>query len=338
MKRAVSLLIALIGSFGAQAAQACTPVQPAPLSVRETRRADEDSARKASSPLLANAVAAARDIAIVHVVALDPAPIEDIPAAFRAHGLPRSVALRPVRYRFEVDRVLKGSPPQDMAFKPGGPVAKGFATDAWTIAPTGEAMSWSAPRSARDFWHSGVLSYGESEGGPGDCSWQWSFRSHQSYLVLRDAAGGFVAVEPLASQDPLPDLVSRLIADPTEPYPHRPTLQAYLQAQGALLRVRLTDCRRQKAKVLEVISSPRAPAGDVEEGEQLELHQATPSLRLGPCRVGAAYVLDGWPYSSRLHPIRAGVVTFDDRWMQLRFTGPKTLRLGDLRAIARRPG
>lgn len=335
LKVAALLLLAATGGF-ATASQACTPVYKPPPSDAEQRRIDAEQARIAASPRLAALVVQAADISIAHVASRARAPLSDIPEGYRDGVKWRGKALLPVRYVFAVDRVLKGQPGKTLAFKPPADMAEDFRTRAWMVKATGDADDWSPPRSGRDFWHDLSTPFAQAEGGPGDCSFQFSYGSKTSYLILRDSQQRFITTMPLKPGDTLPDVVARLIARPTEPYPYRPDLAAYLRLDGSLLRVRLTDCGREpKAKVLEVLARTRPPASAVDQGEEIEVFTVTPAIDAAACRPGAEYILDGWPYSGRLHPIDKGIVAFEDRWMQLRIAGDKRLPLDRLRALTR---
>ena len=334
LRLAALLMLAATGGLGATAAQACSPVYRPPPSQAEQRRIDAENARVAASPRLAALVAQATDISIAHVASQARAPLSDIPKSYRDGVKWRGPAMLPVRYVFTVDRVLKGVPGKTLAAKPPIELAEEFKARAWTVKATGEADSMSAPRSARDFWHDLWTPFAQNEGGPGDCSVQWSYAIRTPYLIARDAQQRFLAAIPLHKKDTLPDVVVRLVATPDEPYPYRPDLRTYLRLDGSLLRVRLTDCGREaKARVLEVLQPSRSPASTPDKDEEIWLFRITPAVDAAACRPGAEYILDGWPYSARLHRIDQQTVTFEDRWMQLRIAGDKRLSLDELRTL-----
>lgn len=336
LRLAALLLLAAASSLATTTAQACTPIMKVSPPA-ERRRYLQEVADNAARPQLALMAERAADIFVGHVASQAPAPLSDIPEPYRANGQPFAPDLAPVRYVFAVDAVLKGAPGQAVAFKAAGQLAQDLSREAWMVRHSDHAASWSSDRSDRDFWHSADLVIAESEGGPGDCSFQWSYRTDRAYLIARDKAGGFLAAIPLEPKDPLPALTARLLADPRERYPYRPDLRAYLGLKGALLRVVMTRCgERAKVRVLEVLAPPTGGAVAPDKGEMIELYTLVPSASLGGCRMGASYILDGW-LAMQLHPIQGQTVTFDDRWMQLRFTGDKRLSLAELRRISGAP-
>ncbi|PIB93747.1 hypothetical protein [Caulobacter sp. FWC2] len=331
------LMLAAIGGLATNA-RACTPAYKPPPSEKEQRRISAEYARLAASPRLAALVAKATDISVAHVASRSRAPLTDIPKGYRDGVKWRGPALLPVRYVFAVDRVLKGRTGKTLAAKPPIELAEDFRVRSWMVKATGEAEDMSAPRSARDFWHDLSTPFAQNEGGPGDCSVQWSYGVRTSYLIVRDAQQRFLAAIPLKSKDILPALVARLVAAPGEPYPYRPDLKTYLRLDGSLLRVRLTDCSREpKARVLEVLSPSRAPARSPDKDEEIWLFSIIPAIDAAACRAGSEYILDGWPYSARLHRIDQQTVTFEDHWMQLRIAGDKRVSLDHLRALTAKP-
>ena len=204
----------------------------------------------------------------------------------------------------------------------------------WTVAPNDDFQSFSLPRSEQTFWHTGFLAVGQISGGPGDCSNQIALDPTHAYLILRDDAGLVIAAEPLAPDDPLPGLVTALVADPKLDFPWHPTVREFLALPGVVARVRITSCDEERGKIVEVLRGrPDEDTGDVEPGETMDLYGLAPGFLVATCHIGADYLVTGWPFSVRLHPVVAGKVRFEDRWMQLRFSGEKTLSLAAVRAI-----
>lgn len=333
LRLAALLLLAAAAPLAATAAQACTPIMKASPPA-ERRRYLQEIADNAARPQLALLTERAADLFVGHVASQDHGPLSDIPEPYRANGQPFEPELAPVLYVFAVDRVLKGAPGKTVAFKAAGQLAKDLSREAWMVRHSDYAVSWPNDRSDRDFWHSANLAVAESEGGPGDCSFQWSYRTEQPYLIARDADGGFLAAIPLEPDDPLPALAARLVAAPAERYPYQPDLRAYLGLEGSLLRVVMTACgERAKARVLEVLAPPTGGAVAPDKNEVIELYTLVPSASLSGCRVGAPYILDGWS-AMQLHPIHGQTVTFEDRWMQLRLAGDKRILLAELRRLS----
>ncbi len=177
-----------------------------------------------------------------------------------------------------------------------------------------------------EFWHVGRLSTGQFEGGPDRCTVQVSFREGESYLVLRDAEGLVTAAELLRRSDPLVDAVRTLVADPGLGYGYQPTVMEYLFRARALWFVEAVDCSISRVQVLRVLRPPPVDRFDFGMGSIMDLRRGlTPGLSQFNCTPGAQYLVEGSIFNARVHPIAGGKVQFQDRWMQLRFSGGASL-------------
>lgn len=335
-----SLLIGLVLSVAPGIALACTPAARPVLTRAQQLEAARKSADAAASPVLAAAVREAAEISVVRVDRYEAAPLSDIPERYRENidwYRRDGNNLEPVRYRLKVARALKGSPPAEFVFRFRLAWFPGDGGRIWTVAPNADFDAIPMPRSEQAFWQEGFLGVGQVSGGPGDCSNQIALDPTVNYLVFRDGAGLVTAAEPLVAADPLPDLVAALVADPSLGYPWRPSVTEFLKLPGLVVRVRITSCRDEKARVIETLR--RKPEGDYgsdpEQGTIVDLYRMEPGFLIARCQLGAEYLMTGWPFSTRLHPISKGQVTFEDRWMQLRFTGEKTILLETVRTIVR---
>lgn len=317
----------------AEPAVACTPAPPPKLSPAQKLARAQAEADRAASSHLGRKFRDAADIAVVSVAGFEPSSAEDLPPPYRDRlDWYRELGLLPVRYELKTERVLKGSPPSVFPFRFHFPNITSDREWAWAVAPNDDFGGFSWPRSDQAFWVDGRLSLGEFSGGPGDCSNQIALTPSLRYLVLRDSAGVVTVAEPLAEDDPLPDLIVRFLADESEAYVWRPTVQRYLGLAGPISRVRVEDCAKSRVRLIETLRS-RSEAYTDTAGTIDTLHGVTPSLELPGCRVGDEFVLTGWP--ARLHPVVDNVVHFEDRWMQLRFSGEKKIPLAVLREMLR---
>ncbi len=321
----VVCLTALAFFFAAlTAAKACTPSEPDPTG------AALDARREAvMEPNVWLTARQATDILIAHAEFSD-APETDVPSRYR--GLNHQAGLtdlRPVRYAFVVDRVIKGDPPPRVDFQPP-PILMSYRglANTWTTRWNSEFQSFHLARSDREFWRLGRGGLG-SISGPGDCSDQIAFEPGQSYLIARDAAGVMLMAEPLDENDPLPDAVAEFVADPAAPPYYGMTVTDYLTLPGGLLRVAIASCDPIAVKILEVLKDESPLIG-----ETVPFNEDGPGLSKQTCRVGRQYLLEGVLAPDGLHPIDDGWVTFDDSYIGLRFTGPKRMRLEDVRRIA----
>ncbi len=315
---------------------ACTPAGPPKLSRAQELELARSAADASASPRLAAAVRDAADISVAEVQGYDPAPDTDVPEAYRdSLGWYResSFGLEPVRYRLKVQRPLKGAPPAEFVFRFRQAWFPGDGDRIWTVAPNDDFEDFAQPRNEQAFWHEARLTYGRISGGPGDCSNQIALDPAATYIVFRDKAGLVTAADPLSVDDPLPGLIATLVADPALSYPWRPTVTEYLRLAGVVVRVQMSDCRKERAKVLETLRerSTDDAATDPAPGEDLGLYDLQPQLLIAGCRRGDEYLATGWPWQTRLHPIIDGVVHFEDRWTQLRFSGEKAMPLAKVR-------
>lgn len=328
------LLIGLMFSAAPGLALACTPAPPPELSSAEALTNAKALADWAASPILASTVREATDISVVHIATVVPGPIEDIPGYYR-RGVEwyRREGRLPVRYHLKTDRVLKGAPPTEFIFRVATSLSPGDGDRVWTAQVKDDIGDFGPVRDEQRFWHTGQLERGEGSGW-GDCSIQITLDDSRTYLVVRDAEGIVTAAEPLVADDPLPDMIAAMVADPALEYPWRPTVQRYLHLKGDVLRVRIEDCQKETAKVVEFVR-PQPDSRRAEIGEELSLYGLAPPFLVAGCAKGDEYLLTGWPFSARLHVILKGQVTFEDRWMQLRFTGEKTIPLETVRTIVR---
>lgn len=333
--KAVLAAVALLAA--PSVALACTPAPPPKLTAAEKLARARDYADRMASPLLARTVREAADISVVRVEGYDPAPITDMPERYRENldwYRRDGIGLEPVRYRLKVERRLKGSVPDVFVFRFRMSWTPEDGDRIWTVAPNDDFQSFTFPRSEQIFWHTGYLAIGQISGGPGDCSNQIALDPAPPYLVFRDAAGLVRAAEPLAPDDPLPGLVAALVADPTLDYPWRPTVRAFLAVPGVVARVRITSCDEEQGRIVEVLRGrPNDNTSDVEQGETMDLYGLAPGFLVAACHIGSDYLVTGWPFSVRLHPVVAGKVRFEDGWMQLRFSGEKTMSLEAVRAL-----
>lgn len=328
-------LVAVVLLAAPSAALACSPPMPPKLSPAEQQERARVWTDLAASPRLAKRVHEAADISVVRIIGYDPGPDTDIPPYYRSgYRAYQKRSLGPVRYRLAVERVLKGSPPAEFMFKIPMSWTPEDGGRVWTVAPNDDFQDFSISRTRMSFWHDANLALGQISGGPGDCSNQVALDPGHPYLVLRDAAGMVTAAEPLAAEDALPGLVAALVADPKLDYPWQPTVRQFLALPGIVARVRITNCDEEQGRVVEVLRHrPDENTGDVEEGETLHLYGLAPGFLVASCHVGSNYLATGWPFSTRLHPVVAGKVRFEDRWMQLRFSGEKTMPLDTVRTI-----
>lgn len=317
----------------AEPAAACTPAPPPKLSPAQKLAKAQAEADRAASPHLGRLLRDAVDIAVVSVAGFEPSSIEDLPPRYRDHqDWYRKEGLLPVRYTLKAERVLKGYPPATFPFRFHLPNITSDKEWAWAVAPNDDFGGDSWPRFDHAFWVEGRLSLGEFSGGPGDCSNQIALRLSVRYLILRDGAGLVTAAEPLTDDDPLPDLIVRFLASESETYVWRPTVQEYLGRAGSISRLRIADCATSKFQLIETLGSQSDPYFR-EVGEIDSLYGLTPSLSLTDCREGDEFLLTVWP--ARLHPVVDDVVHFEDRWMQLRFSGDKSIPLTTLRELLR---
>ncbi len=237
-----------------------------------------------------------------------------------------------MRYQLETQRTIKGTPPSIFEFTTSYLTNRAGTERGWAIAPNDDMADFSTPRSDQSFWSDGRLALAQFSGGPGDCSNQFGLDPAKAYLVFRDPGGKVTAAEPVSADDPLPNLVAAFVANPAEPYPWRPTVAQFLALSGYVSRVRAVDCNTDRVTTLEVLRDRSDYAGP-KAGTVDELYGLAPSLRLSNCHKGAEYIMTGWPIGERLHRIVDGEVEFEDRWMQLRFTGATTLSLASVRQL-----
>ncbi|MDO9472245.1 MAG: hypothetical protein Q7J28_04260 [Caulobacter sp.] len=317
----------------AEPAAACTPAPPPKLSPAQKLAKAQAEADRAASPHLGRRLRDAVDIAVVSVADFKPSSVEDLPPRYRdsLHWYGRE-GLLPVRYTLKTERVLKGNPPAIFPFRFHFPNITSDREWAWAVAPNDDFGGSLWPRSDQAFWVEGSLSLGEFSGGPGDCSNQVALNPSVRYLVLRDSAGMVTVAEPLTDNDPLPDLIARFLASESETYVWRPTVQEYLGLAGSISRLRIADCATGKFQLIEALGS-RPGTYFREVGEIDTIYGLTPSLSLTGCREGDEFLLTVWP--ARLHPVVDNVVHFEDRWMQLRFSGEKNIPLTTLRELLR---
>lgn len=332
--KALVAAVVLVAAPGV--ALACTPAPPPKLTLAEQIANARGYETAMASPLLANEVSKAAEISVVRIDGYDPGPLTDIPERFRGNiewYRQADAGLEPVRYRLKVEQALKGSPPTAFIFRFRMAWTPEDGERIWTVAPSEDFQDFSNPRNGQSFWHHGRLSVGQFSGW-GDCSNQIALDPRFSYLVFRDAAGLITAAEPLAADDPLPGLIAALVADPKLDYPWQPTVRQFLALPGIVARVRITSCDEERGRVIEVLRHrPDDNTGDAEKGETLHLYGLAPGFLVTSCHVGSDYLVTGWPFSTRLHPVVAGKVRFEDRWMQLRFSGEKTMPLDTVRTI-----
>lgn len=319
------------------AALACTPAPPLKLTAAEQLARARAYADRMASPLLADAIREAADISVVRIEGYDPAPVTDMPERYRDNldwYRRDGVGLEPVRYRLKVERQLKGTPPEAFIFRFRMSWTPEDGDRIWTVAPNDDFQSFTFPRSEQTFWHMGSLAVGQTSGGPGDCSNQIALDPTPAYLIFRDAAGLVTAAEPLAPDDPLPDLVAAVVADRKLDYPWRPTVREFLTLPGVVARVRITSCDEEQGRIVEVLRGrPNDNTSGVEPGETMDLYGLAPGFLVAACHIGSDYLVTGWPFSVRLHPVVAGNVRFEDGWMQLRFSGEKNFPLDTVRAL-----
>lgn len=334
-----SLLIGLTALITVPgAALACTPAPPPFVPPAEARAKALVEARTAAyvaaSPLLATRVKDAADISIATIDGYEGGEEQDIPPLYRERwGWYAEVGRLPVRYRFKTERVLKGTVPAVFPLKFYLPIANFPEEWAWATSPDPDDPPYPAEPRDQAFWSSGAPELFSLASGPGDCSVQVSLDLEARYLVMRAADGKVTAIEPLTATDHLPDKIAAFIADPSSDYLWRPTLREFLALPGHVARVRVKDCTRDEVQIVEELRAPPDYSGEV--GASAELYSLVPSFRVARCRRGAEYLMTGWPRAERLHPIIDGVVHFEDRWMQLRFSGNKSIPLAALREMLR---
>ncbi len=332
-----SLLIGLTALVSVPgAALACTPAPPPFIPPAEARAKALAEARTAAdaaaSPLLATRVHDAADISIATIDGYEGGEEQDIPPQYRERwGWYAEVGRLPVRYRFKTERVLKGTVPAVFPLKFNLPIVNFPEEWAWATSPDPDAPPYPAKPRDQAFWSSGALELFSLVSGPGDCSVQVVLDPNARYLVMRTADGKATAIEPLTATDPLPDTVATFVADPSSDFLWRPTVREFLAVPGHVARVRVKDCSRDKVQIVEELRGPPDDYGVV--GASAELYSLVPSFRVARCRRGAEYLMTGWPRAERLHPIVDGVVDFEDRWMQIRFSGEKSIPLDAVRAI-----
>jgi hypothetical protein len=334
-----SLLIGLTAVVSVPgAALACTPapapppfVPPAEARAKALAEA-RTAAEVAASPLLATRVRDAADISIATIDGYEGGEEQDIPPQYRERwGWYAEVGRLPVRYRFKTERVLKGTVPAVFPLKFDLPIDNFPEEWAWATLPDPEDLPYPAEPRDQAFWSSGSLELFSFASGPGDCSVQVALDVEGQYLVMRAADGKVLVIEPLTATDPLPDRIAAFIADPSPDYLWRPTVQEFLDLPGHVARVRVKDCSRDDVQIVEELRAP--PDGYGVVGRSAELYGLAPSLRVTQCKRGAEYLMTGWPRGERLHPIVNGIVHFEDRWMQVRFTGDKAISIDAVRAI-----
>ena len=327
--KAVLVAVALVATPGI--ALACTPAPPPKLTAAEQLGQDQQIASAAEKPWLAETLRNAVDISVVSVAGFKSGSRTDIPPQ-NWHSLPwyHRVGLDPVRYTLKVERRLKGAAPDTFPFRFFQRNSTSDREWAWAVAPNEEIWTFFLPRSEPEFWSDGRLSLGDFGGGPGDCSNQIALNSGVHYLVLRDATGLVTAAEPLASNDPLIDLIANFLKQPANDYIWRPSVAEFLALPGWVGVVRVADCSDDEAVVSETLR--RGNERDPSVGEKVSLYRLKPSLRIAGCHAGDEYLLTGWYSGMRLHRIVDGVVRFEDGWMQIRFSGEKNIALNAVRA------
>lgn len=318
------------------AALACTPAPPPYVPPAEARAKALAEARAAAdayaSPLLAARIRDAYDVVIATIDGYDRGDEQDIPPLYRERwGWYDEVGRLPVRYRFKTERVLKGNVPAVFPLKFDLPIDNFPEEWAWAALPHPEDLPYPAEPRDQAFWSSGSLELFSLVSGPGDCSVQVSLDLNARYLVMRAADGKALAIDPLTATDPLPDLIAASIADPSSNFLWRPTVREFLALPGHVARVRVKDCSRDEVQIVEELRAP--PDGYGVVSEAAELYGLVPSFRITKCKRGAEYLMTGWPKGKRLHPIVDGVVHFEDRWMQIRFSGEKAIPIDAVRAV-----
>lgn len=322
----LACLTAVAFLFGAlPPARACTPSESNPAGVAQ------DEARDAAmAPNVWRTARQAADIVIGHAQFTD-APETDVPAPYRGQDHRAGLNdLRPVRYVFVVDRVIKGAPPPQFDFRPP-PVLMSYRgmANTWTTRWNPEFQTFHLARAEREFWRLGQGGLG-SLSGPGDCSNQIAFEPGRPYLIARDAGGVMLMAEPLDDNDPLPDAVARFVADPAAPAYYTMSVTDYLALPGGLIRVEVSACDPVAVKILEVLKDDTPMIG-----ETIPFDDGGPGLDRRNCRIGRQYLLEGVLAPDGLHPIEDGWVTFDDSYIGLRFAGPKRMPLEDVRRLTK---
>lgn len=314
-------------------ALACTPAPPNKLSEAEQLEGYHQIADAAARPVLAEQLRAAADISVVSVVGYEPGFREDIPPSnWHSMDWYAREGLLPVRYTVRVERRIKGDAPDVFPFRFWQLNTTSEREWAWAVAPSEDFYTFALARSEPAFWATGRLFLGQGLGGPGDCSNQIALDPKHRYLVLRDADGLVTVAEALEPADPLPNMVAAMLAKPEEDYIWRPTVREYLALDGDVIRLRVIDCAADRLEIVELLAD-RSKVHDLEAGKELKYLHPVPSLAISACEKGAEFVMTGWPRAQRLHTIRDGRVEFEDRWMQIRFSGEKVISLNTLRAI-----
>ena len=314
-------------------AAACTPAPPKRLTDAEKLEQAHQIADAAARPMLAERLRAAADISVVSVGGYEPGLREDIPPSnWHSMDWYAREGLLPVRYSVKVERRIRGEAPDAFPFRFWRLNTTSEREWAWAVAPNKEFGTYRLARSEPAFWAAGWLFLGELLGGPGDCSNQIALDPEFRYLVLRDADGLVTVAEALEPADPLPDLIAAMLAKPEEDYIWRPTVREYLALNGDVIRLRVIDCAADRLEIVELLAD-RSKVHDLEVGKELKYLRPVPSLAISACEKGGEFVMTGWPQAPRLHPIRDGRVEFEDRWMQIRFSGEKVIPLDTLRTI-----